>query len=62
MSAKKILEFDCPACGNPIPRTDNDRIRCPWCRTLIVPQGFKKQRPASICDVRHKEREDQAQA
>ena len=50
MSGKKLLEFDCPACGNPIPRSDNEKMRCPWCRTLIVPQGYRKAREAKIFD------------
>ena len=46
--AKKLLEFDCPMCGNPLPRIDRKKVRCPWCKTLITPQGFKLKQEAEI--------------
>ncbi len=38
---EKTKTFDCPECGNPLPCSDNRKIRCCWCRRLIVPRGFK---------------------
>ena len=35
--------FDCPSCGNELPCNDMNKIRCPWCKVLIVPKGFHKK-------------------
>lgn len=35
--------FDCPSCGNELPCNDMSKIRCPWCKVLIVPKGFHKK-------------------
>lgn len=34
--------FDCPQCGNPLYKSKRDIVKCVWCNTLIVPQGFGK--------------------
>lgn len=49
MKNKTTKVFNCPVCGNEIPCTDNKQIRCPWCKRLIIPRGYKtSQKEAEI--------------
>lgn len=47
--------FDCPSCGNPLFLSNRDIIRCEYCKTAIVPQGFGalKNREAVIFEKRN---------
>ena len=36
-----IRHFPCPRCGNELPCSNNDKIRCCWCNALIQPKGYK---------------------
>lgn len=45
---KKIREFQCPSCGNPLNESENARMRCPYCRTIIVPKSSKLKREEKI--------------
>ena len=40
---KKNKSFDCPMCGNELPCTNNKKIRCVYCHTLIQPQGYNNK-------------------
>lgn len=47
--------FQCPACGNDLPCTNNLRIRCCYCKTLIQPEGYKnKEQKAEIILIQKK--------
>lgn len=45
---KKIREFQCPSCGNPLTESENARMRCPYCRTIIVPKSSRLRREEKI--------------
>lgn len=44
--------FECPVCGNDLPRSDKDKVKCKWCKSLIVPKGIRVRRDASEFDKR----------
>ena len=45
---KKIREFQCPSCGNPLTESENARMRCPYCRTIIVPKSSRLRREEKV--------------
>lgn len=48
MNKKKIKEFNCPMCGNPLKENKVGKMRCPFCRTIIIPKFSKLKREESI--------------
>lgn len=45
--------FDCPSCGNPLKENTKNRIRCPYCRTIIVPKSRKLHREEAIYEKKY---------
>lgn len=45
---KKLKEFDCPSCGNPLQESRKSLIKCPYCETVIIPQYSTLKRKAAI--------------
>lgn len=43
MAKKKIEYFNCPSCGNELMKSDCNCITCHWCKTRIVPEGYRKK-------------------